>query len=175
MDKKKLTLLAPVSGEVKSLDIVPDKVFSERLLGDGCAIEPVDGMIYSPVDGKVSSVAEGGHAYGIETLDGREILIHFGLETVSLKGRGFAPKVAVGDSVRAGQLIAVVDIDLVRSEGLSLTTPVLVCDLAEGEEVEVCGGKVSAKESILLKTRVSAKAKKAAAIDNILVNDFLFM
>ena len=161
MEKKKLTLRSPVSGEVRGLDLVPDKVFSERLLGDGCAIEPSDGMIYSPVDGKISSVAEGGHAYGIESSDGREILIHFGLDTVTLKGRGFAPKVAVGDRVRAGQLIAVVDLELIRSEGLSLLTPVLVCDLAEDEEIEISEGQVRAKESILLKTKVKDATPKA--------------
>lgn len=157
MEKNKNELLAPLSGEVLSLDGLPDKVFSERLLGDGCAIEPSDGMIYSPVDGKISSVAEGKHAYGIEADDGREILIHFGLETVSLGGRGFTPKVKTGDRVRAGQLIAVVDIDLIKSEGLSTLTPVLVCNLADGEKVSIFTGSVTAKESVLFKTEKEEK------------------
>ena len=163
MEKRKFTLLAPMSGEVRSLDELPDKVFSERILGDGCAIEPADGMIYSPVDGKISSVAEAKHAYGIQADDGREILIHFGLDTVSLGGRGFTPKVKTGDKVRAGQLIAVVDIELIRSEGLSLLTPVLVCDLAEGERVSFKEGRATAKESVLLETEMKVREDRRPA------------
>ncbi len=144
-----------------SLDSVPDKVFSERLLGDGCAILPDDGNIYSPVDGKISSVAEGKHAYGIEANDGREILIHFGLETVSLGGRGFEPKVKVGDRVKVGQLIAVADIELIRKEGLLTITPVLVCNLPEGASAVFDADSVKACADTLFTVR--EKEEKAAA------------
>ena len=160
MEKNKNELSAPLSGRVLSLDALPDKVFSERLLGDGCAIEPSEGLIYSPVDGRISSVAEGKHAYGIEADNGREILIHFGLDTVRLGGRGFTPKVKAGDRVRAGQLIAVVDIDLIKSEGLSLVTPVLVCDLKEGESISVVSDQVVAKESTVFEIKTSEKKEK---------------
>ena len=93
-------ILSPISGKTVSLDDVPDKVFSERLLGDGVAILPEDGRIFSPTDGVISSVAETKHAYGISSDDGTEILIHFGLETVELKGEGFEPLVKSGDRVK---------------------------------------------------------------------------
>ena len=150
MENNKNALPSPLTGRVVSLDDVPDKVFSERLLGDGCAILPEDGNIYSPVDGKISSIAEGRHAYGIEADDGRELLIHVGLETVGLGGRGFEVRVGVGDRVRAGQLIAVADIELISGEGLSTLTPVLVCNLHEGEKISVSSGRVNANDDTLL-------------------------
>lgn len=150
MKKKEKNILSPISGKIMPLDGVPDKVFSEKLLGDGCAIIPDDGNIYSPVDGKITSVAQSKHAYGIEAEDGRELLIHFGLETVSLDGRGFDVRVNVGDSVKRGDLIAVADIELIRSEGLSTITPVIICDLPEGATVKIIGDNVKACDEVLL-------------------------
>ena len=150
MKKYEKNLLSPISGKLLSLDSVPDKVFSERLLGDGCAILPDDGRIYSPVDGKINSIAESRHAYGIEADDGRELLIHFGLETVSLGGSGFDVKVKVGDRVKKGDLIAVADVELIKSRGLSVITPVLICNLPDGAFVKPSGDSVRACEDVLL-------------------------
>ena len=160
MENNKNRLFSPLTGEVKALDGIPDKVFSERLLGDGCAILPEDGNIYSPVDGRISSVAEAKHAYGIEADDGREILIHFGLETVGLEGRGFDVKVKVGDRVKAGELIAVADIELIKGEGLSTVTPVLICNLPEGAKVNILSERVTAKESALFEVTEKEKSIK---------------
>jgi len=98
-------IVSPLKGQVISVEAVPDEVFSKKVLGDGCAILPENGNIYSPVDGVVTSVAETNHAYGFMSDDGMEILVHFGIETVSLKGEGFVPKVKVGDRVARGQVI----------------------------------------------------------------------
>lgn len=159
MKKNKIELVSPLSGKLMSLDSVPDKVFSERLLGDGCAILPDDGNIYSPVDGRISSVAEGKHAYGIEANDGREILIHFGLETVRLGGRGFEPRVKVGDRVKTGQLIAVADVELIRKEGISTITPVLVCNLPEGASTVFDKDSVKACEDTLFTVKEMEEKK----------------
>ena len=159
MDKRTNIIRAPMSGEIVPLVKVPDKVFSEKLLGDGCAIRPTDGCIYSPVDGKISSIAEGRHAYGIEADDGREILIHFGLETVSLGGRGFDVKVSVGQRVREGDLIAVADIGFIEGQGLSTLTPVLVCDLGTDESVDISATEVVARESLLFEIKNKAESK----------------
>ena len=88
-NKRVTDIASPLSGKVIPLSEVPDPVFSEKVLGDGCAVLPSDGKIYSPVDGEISSVAETKHAYGFSSEDGLEILVHFGLETVALKGEGF--------------------------------------------------------------------------------------
>ena len=95
----KQTLLAPLNGKVIPLDQVQDDVFSQKVLGDGVAIQPENGKLYSPVDGEISSIAETLHAYGFSTEDGLEILVHVGLDTVTLKGEGFKPCVQEGDKV----------------------------------------------------------------------------
>lgn len=151
MENKNLkTVIAPINGKVISLDEVPDPVFSDRVLGDGCAIIPEDGKIYSPVNGKISSIADTFHAYGIESDDGLEILIHFGLETVSLKGQGFTPHVKVGDKVKVGDLIAEVDIKLLKNHNINLITPVLICDGIENKTLTVNKGMVKAGKIAIL-------------------------
>ncbi len=143
--KYKTTVIAsPVSGRAIPIENVPDPVFSDKVLGDGCGIIPSDGRIYSPADGVISSVAETRHAYGITADSGMEILVHFGLETVSLKGEGFTAHVSVGDRVRKGDLIAEADLKLLAERGINPLTPVLVCDGADGAEIITAQGKVQA-------------------------------
>ena len=146
---KLLKIHSPLNGTVAALDSVPDPVFSEKVLGDGCAVLPTDGKIYSPVDGEISSIAETNHAYGFSADDGLEILVHFGLETVALKGEGFKPLVAVGDKVKKGDLVAEVDIALLKEKGINLITPVLVCDGADDLEMHVTNGSVKAGDVLL--------------------------
>ena len=146
---KLLKIHSPLNGTVAALDSVPDPVFSEKVLGDGCAVLPTDGKIYSPVDGEISSIAETNHAYGFSSDDGLEILVHFGLETVALKGEGFKPLVAVGDKVKKGDLVAEVDIALLKEKGINLITPVLVCDGADDLEMHVTSGSVKAGDVLL--------------------------
>ena len=140
--EKRLQICSPLNGKAVPLDSVPDPVFSERVLGDGCAVISTDGKIYSPVNGEISSIAETNHAYGFSSEDGLEVLVHFGLETVALKGEGFMPHVAVGDKVKIGDLIAEVDTALLKSKGINLITPVLVCDGADDLEMCVSDGNV---------------------------------
>ena len=148
----KRSVLAPVNGQAVPLEQVPDEVFSQKVLGDGLAIIPTDGKIYSPADGEISSVAETKHAYGF-TSDGRlEILVHFGLETVSLKGEGFTPHVKAGDRVKAGDLVAEVDMDLLKSKGINPITPVLICDGADGMEMTAVTGPVKQGDAVLTLT-----------------------
>ena len=111
---KKTTILAPVKGKVIPLEQVPDEVFAEKVLGDGVAIIPEDGKIYSPVDGTITTITDSLHAYGFETEDGIQMIVHFGLETVNLKGKGFTSRVKVGDKVKAGDLVAEVDLDYLK-------------------------------------------------------------
>lgn len=151
MDNKNVkSVFAPINGKVISLDEVPDPVFSDRVLGEGCAIIPEDGKIYSPVNGKISSIADTRHAYGIESDDGLEILIHFGLETVSLKRQGFTSHVKVGDNVKVGDLIAEADIKLLKQHNINLITPVLICDGIENKIMTVNEGMVKAGKIAVL-------------------------
>lgn len=151
MEHQKLCRIAsPLSGRGIALEAVQDPVFSQKVLGDGCAVIPSDGKIYSPVDGVISSIADTRHAYGFTTADGLEILVHFGLETVALKGEGFTSYVKVGDHVRTGELVAEADLALLREKGIDLTTPVLVTDGAEGMELLPHDGELQAGSSTLL-------------------------
>ena len=144
-----LKICSPLNGKAVSLDSVPDPVFSDRVLGDGCAVIPSDGKIYSPVNGEISSIAETNHAYGFSSDDGLEVLVHFGLETVALKGNGFTPHVAVGDKVKIGDLVAEVDVELLKSKNINLITPVLVCDGADDLEMQVSDGTVKAGDKLI--------------------------
>lgn len=138
-NKQKRRIIAPMDGKTVPLEQVPDTVFSDKVLGDGCAIFPSDGRIYSPVDGEVTSVADAGHAYGFLSSDGVEVLVHVGLETVSLGGKGFHVYAKVGSRVKRGELVAEVDLKLLEEKGLSPLTPVLICNASEGEMVGVLG------------------------------------
>ncbi|MBP3312424.1 MAG: PTS transporter subunit EIIC [Butyricicoccus sp.] len=144
MEQTGKKLIAPLSGQVVPLDQVPDPTFAEKILGDGVAILPENGKIYSPVTGEVASIAATQHAFGFRSTDGLDVLIHVGLETVSLKGEGFTVHVKEGDKVKAGDLIAEADLDFLRSKGLNLITPVLVCDGADGMMLQPAEGRVEA-------------------------------
>ncbi len=157
---KRFGIAAPISGEAIPLDKVPDPVFADKVLGDGCAIIPDNGKIYSPVDGKISSVAETFHAYGITSDDGIEIMVHFGLETVALKGEGFTPHVKAGDRVKKGDLIAEADIDFLKSKNINLITPVLICDGADGMNIKIHEGNVKACDNIIISMEAKETAEK---------------
>ena len=138
-EEKSRNILAPMSGQVVPLEQVPDAVFSQKLMGDGAAIQPDDGKIYAPVSGKVVTVADTLHAYGIRAEDGSEILIHVGLDSVTLKGKGFESHVKEGDAVTAGQLIAEVDLNVLQGNDIPTITPVILCNGAEVSGNHRCG------------------------------------
>jgi sugar PTS system EIIA component len=119
-------VVAPLTGIVKPLEEVPDPVFSEKMMGDGIAIEPADGEVVSPVNGEVVQVFPTKHAVGLRSEAGVELLIHVGLETVSMNGEGFTAHVAAGDRVKVGQRLLTVDLDLVKQKAKSTITPIIV-------------------------------------------------
>jgi len=150
---------APVSGKTVPLQDVPDEVFSTRVLGDGCAILPNDGKICAPVDGTVSSIAETAHAYGFTTDNGLEVLVHIGLETVSLKGEGFQSHVKVGDKVRRGDPVADVDLSLLKKKGLSSITPVIITEADKPLHLSVAEGELKVGEPLLTLTEANQKSE----------------
>ena len=167
-------ILAPLTGKAVPLSEVPDPVFSDKVLGDGVAIIPADGKIVSPVDGEISTVAETGHAYGFTSEDGQEILVHVGLETVSLNGECFKVYGKVGDKVKKGDLVAEVDLGYLKEKEINPITPVLLCSDTEGKELQYGEGEVEAGKSAVLtlagnvdnardESAESAKTEKAEA------------
>jgi glucose-specific phosphotransferase system IIA component len=126
LENKITRVCSPVDGELIAMEKVPDPVFSQNMMGEGFAIDPVNGRICSPIEGEVTVAFETGHAYGLKSPEGVEILVHFGLETVKLKGEGIQMKVKVGDRVQIGDVLCEVDIDVIRNKVPSLITPVVV-------------------------------------------------
>ena len=164
MKQPKQPIASPLRGRVSPLSEVPDPVFSDRILGDGCAIFPEDGNIYSPVDGVISSIAETRHAYGFLSRDGVEVLVHFGLETVSLGGEGFRSLKKEGDEVKQGEKIAEVDLELLRAKGISLLTPVLICNAPEGAEItRLAQGETVRVGDALLRVQAGTSKKEKAS------------
>lgn len=126
--------VSPMNGELISLDNVEDQAFSSRALGDGFAILMDEGIVVAPVSGEIILCFPSKHAYGIRSYDGKEILLHIGMDTVELQGAGFTSFVSVGDKVKQGQRIAFVDVSLVKEKGKSLISPII---FTSGEKVEV--------------------------------------
>lgn len=117
---------SPVNGKVITLESVDDGMFSEKILGDGMAVVPSDGNFIAPVSGTVESAFPTGHAYGIKTDSGLEVLIHIGLDTVNLNGKGFRPQVRQGEKVKAGDKLAEVDLEVIRKAGYPTETMIIV-------------------------------------------------
>lgn len=126
-----VTIASPMAGRLVPLADVPDPVFSGGAMGAGIGIEPTDGTVYAPVSGKIVVAMKSGHAYGIRTDEGIEVLVHVGLDTVSMNGEGFTPKVAKGDRVEVGQVLAEVDLAAIDAAGHPRTTVVIVTNTAK--------------------------------------------
>lgn len=120
------SIAAPMTGTLQPLSEVEDAAFSSGALGQGAAIIPEEGKVYAPVDGEISTFFPTGHAIGITSTDGAEILIHVGMDTVKLDGKGFTPKMAQGAKVKKGDLMLEFDLDFLRSEGYHTATPVII-------------------------------------------------
>lgn len=129
------TLVSPLSGDVVALENVNDPVFSSGAMGKGLAVKPTEGVVYAPADAEVTIAFETGHAYGLKTASGAEILIHIGIDTVSMNGNGFEKLVAAGDKVAAGTPIAKFDAAKIAEAGLDDTTMIIVTNTADFTEV----------------------------------------
>ncbi len=142
---------APLEGEIRILSEIEDPVFSTEVLGKGCAIEPANGEVVAPFDGVIEQVAETKHAVGITGDNGLEVLIHVGMDTVELNGKGYDVKVKVGDKVKKGQLLLKFDMDVISGAGYKLTTPVVVTNTDDFASVEpIATGKVTVGQDIVI-------------------------
>ncbi|MDG3131439.1 glucose PTS transporter subunit IIA [Streptococcus suis] len=138
------TLVSPLSGDVVELANVNDPVFSSGAMGKGLAVKPSEGVVYAPADAEVTIAFETGHAYGLKTATGAELLIHIGIDTVSMNGNGFEKLVAAGDRVKAGTPIAKFDMAKISEAGLDDTTMVIVTNTADFAEVTaIAAGNVA--------------------------------
>ena len=148
-------------GSVVLLADVKDPTFSSGALGAGTAVEPTEGKLYAPADGKITVAFPTGHAYGLRTEDGLDLLMHIGMDTVELDGKHFGPKVAKGDTVKRGDIIAEFDIPAIKAAGYPLATPMVITNAkkaaASVEDIQASGASVTSVDS-LLKVALKAKA-----------------
>ncbi|KFZ41964.1 PTS glucose transporter subunit IIA [Anoxybacillus flavithermus] len=133
--KREEVIVSPLTGNVRSLENVPDPVFAQKMMGDGFAIEPTDGVVVSPIHGEVVQVFPTKHAVGLRSDEGLEILIHVGIDTVHMHGEGFEAYVKAGDRVKVGDLLLSFDLALVQQKAESPLTPVVITN---GDVVDEC-------------------------------------
>lgn len=150
-----LTIMSPITGKVVKIEDVPDQVFSQKMIGDGIAIEPSEGIVVAPIDGEIVQIFPTNHAVGIRGKDGLEILIHIGMDTVAMAGEGFKGHVVQGDQVTAGDKLVSFDLNLIREKAESIISPVVITNfeaiasLTKTEEIAVNRG-----ESVLLQVEM---------------------
>ncbi len=143
-------LCAPMAGKAVPITEVPDPTFAEGMLGNGIAIEPVDGKVYAPCDATVDMMFTTGHAVSLVADFGAEILIHVGLETVSLEGKPFTVHVANGDKVKKGQLLMEADLEAIKAAGLPTITPMLICNTDDYPTFNTFVGKAVTNEDVVI-------------------------
>ena len=143
-------LFAPVNGKTIALENVPDKVFASKMMGDGMGFEYVGNTIYAPCDGKITLVANTLHAVGITSENGAELLIHIGLDTVSLNGKGFKKLINQGDKVKKGTPLIEIDRQFMKEQDINLITPMVVTNAANYEINVIDEGKdVTTEEEVI--------------------------
>ena len=144
------TIQTPIIGDVVALSNVNDPVFSSGAMGQGIAVKPSQGVVYAPADAEVSIAFPTGHAFGLKTTDGAEVLIHVGIDTVSMDGEGFEAKVAQGDKVKAGDVLGTFDSNKIAAAGLDDTTMVIVTNTADYASVApVATGSVAKGDAVI--------------------------
>lgn len=142
-----MIVVSPMSGRVVHLEDVPDEVFARRIVGDGVAIDPESGEVVAPIAGRVAKLFVGGHGVVVEGDGGVQVLVHVGIDTVRLRGRGFTVLAGEGRLVEAGERILCADVEGLRAEGVELLSPVLVIS---GQRVTpAAAGRVVAGQPLL--------------------------
>ncbi|CAH2715868.1 PTS system glucose-specific EIIA component [Neobacillus rhizosphaerae] len=147
-----VTIVSPISGKAVHLEEVPDPAFSQKLVGEGIAIIPEEGKVVSPINGEVALIFPTKHAVGLVSEEGIEILIHIGIDTVSMEGEGFKTHVKQGDKVKVGDLLIEFSLDLVKEKATSTTTPIVITNFDRINHLELAPFEsVKIKESTIMK------------------------
>jgi len=147
--KKPLEVKSPVDGKVVDLESVPDEVFANKLAGDGVAIIPQNGEFASPINGVVSKIFDTNHAYIVTSQSGIDVMVHIGLETVSLNSQGFTRVASQGDEVKAGEIIIKADLEYIKQNAADIITPVVVSDEKSYKSIEKFYGDMTTAETIM--------------------------
>ncbi|WP_042463284.1 PTS sugar transporter subunit IIA [Neobacillus dielmonensis] len=149
------TIVSPITGTIVKIEDVPDQVFSEKMIGDGLAIQPSEGVVVAPIDGEVVQIFPTNHAVGIRSKNGLEVLIHIGMDTVAMNGEGFEGHVAQGDKVKAGDKLVTFNLDLVKEKAESTISPVVITNFDMVDSLTKSDdGSVIRGESVLLQAKI---------------------
>ncbi|WP_017548976.1 PTS sugar transporter subunit IIA [Salinicoccus carnicancri] len=152
---KTLEIKSPMNGSYVPLEDIPDPVFAEKMMGEGFGIDPSHGEVVAPVDGVIMQVFPTNHAIGIKTDNGVEVLIHIGLETVAMEGKGFEGFVSEGDRIEVGDKLVTFDIDLVKEEANSTISPVIITNSDELASFDIQSVSDTVKgETVVVRTAV---------------------
>lgn len=147
------SIFSPLSGKTVPITDVPDRAFSEGMLGHGIAIDPIEGSVYAPCDGTIDMVFTTGHAISLVADFGAEILIHVGLESARIDSNLFTVYVKNGDPVKKGQLILQVDLAAMKTAGMNTLTPVIVCNADDYSNFKAFTGKHVTTEDVIIQLR----------------------
>jgi len=147
--KKPLYIKAPVGGEVVDLSSVPDEVFANKLAGDGVAMIPTDGEFLSPIDGIIIKIFDTNHAYIVRSDNGIEVMVHIGLDTVSLNSKGFERIAQQGDTIKAGEVVIKVDLEYIKTNATDIITPIVISDDASYKSLEKFYGEMKPLQNIM--------------------------
>ena len=148
-----IDIFAPLSGELVPIEEVPDVVFAEKIVGDGIAIKPSGNKMVAPCDGTIGKIFETNHAFSIESDSGLELFVHFGIDTVELKGEGFTRIAREGQQVKKGDTIIEFDLALLETKARSTLTPVVISNMDEVKEVLKQSGAVTLAEDVIMRVR----------------------
>jgi len=146
-----IDLVAPLSGEIVAIEDVPDVVFAEKIVGDGIAIRPTGNKMVAPCDGEIGKIFETNHAFSLESDTGIELFVHFGIDTVELKGDGFTRIAQEGQKVKAGDTIIEFDLPFLKDKAKSILTPVVISNMDEIKELQKMSGNVEVTSDVILK------------------------
>lgn len=157
-----VSLIAPISGHLVPIEQVPDPVFAQKMVGDGVSIDPISQSLLAPYDGEVIQLHPSNHAVTLKTAEGLEVLMHIGLETVGLRGKGFSPKVKVGDRVKMGDTLIEFDADYVATHARSLLTQIVITNSDRVVKFDPNSGNVTASREVVLNLSLASDDGQAA-------------
>ena len=147
---KKIEIFAPLSGEIINIEDVPDVVFSKKIVGDGIAIKPSGNKMISPMNGTIGKILDSKHAFSILSEDGVELFVHFGIDTIKLKGEGFKKIAKDNQKVKIGDTIILFDLNILEKKARSILTPVVISNIENFKKIEKSSGSIIAGETIIM-------------------------
>lgn len=152
-DTESIKIVAPLSGEIINIEDVPDMVFAEKIVGDGIAIKPSGNKMVAPVDGTIGKIFKTNHAFSIESDSGVDLFVHFGIDTVELKGEGFRRIAEEGQSVKKGDVVIEFDLPFLEEKAKSTLTPVVISNMDKIKELVKLSGSVVVGKTPIIRIR----------------------